>query len=388
MKSSAFFSVGFRPFFASGIFFGALAILIWAGFWVPQLQLSFDQVMNPVGGFYFWHPHELIMGFSQAIIIGFLLTAARNWTGLETTTPLTLGIIWLTWLWARFVMAFGEGYSINLIVLSQILPPLLAAASIASPIIRKRMWRNLFAPITLLMLALFDMALLHQQHESHTQPSQLFYAVMYMLMFLVAMIAGRIIPFFTANKLGIEKWIEPKLLLLTSVVPLLLLMPIQAISDHMVRSYLTSGLAAVLLISHGIRLYKWHHKHIWQHPMLWSLWVSYASMLIGFILLCVQPIFNFGSVALHIFALGSISGLIVSMVSRVSLGHTGRTIVHDRVIIAAILCMLIAALIRTLAIAVFGFSVGLIITSALFASISLALLFARFVVIWITPRSN
>lgn len=386
MIRSAFFSIGFRPFFASGILFGAIAIIIWAGIWLPQTQINIDRILSPVGGFNFWHPHELIMGFSLSIIMGFLLTAVRNWTGLETATPSGLFVIWLAWLWARFVMAFGADYSFTLVVISQVLPALLAAAFIASPILQKKMWRNLFAPITLIMFALLDVAMLYQQHDLNLQPSQLFAAAIFMIIFLITMIAGRVIPFFTANKLGIKKWDEPKPLLLISAIPLILMMCAQAISDDTLRMYISSGLAAVLFISHCLRLFHWHDKAIWQHPMLWSLWLSYASMPIGFLALMLEPILQLGNIAIHIFALGTLSGLIVSMVSRVSLGHTGRTIIHDPIILSVIMCMLIAMIIRTLAVALIGFHVGLIIASAAFASLSLALLFTRFVMIWLTPR--
>jgi len=385
---SAFFSIGFRPFFASGILFGALALIVWAGVWLPETHMSVDNIMSPVYGFHFWHPHELIMGFALAIIIGFLLTAVRNWTGLETATPVSLLIIWAAWIWARIVMAFGAEYSFNVIILSQVLPSLLTAACIASPIIQKRMWRNLFAPITLLMFALLDMAMLYHQHDLQRQPSHLFTMAIFMILFLITMIAGRIIPFFTANKLGINKWQEPKLLVLVCTLPLIALMGVQLLEGAQLRTDATSLLAVILLIGHGIRLMFWHHHAIWQHPMLWSLWLSYASMPLGFAMLVLEPFLQLGNVALHIFALGTLSGLIVSMVARVSLGHTGRTIIHDPIILSIIMCMFIAMMIRTLAVALVGYNLALIITSAVFASASLALLFARFVVIWLTPRAK
>lgn len=386
MIRSAFFSIGFRPFFASGILFGALALVIWAGIWIPQTQIHIDLIMSPVNGFHFWHPHELIMGFSLAIIIGFLLTAVRNWTGLETISSFGLFFIWLTWLFARFVMAFGDGYSINIIIVSQILPALLAAACIASPIIQKRMWRNLFAPVTLLIFALLDMAIIYQQHTLKLQPSHLFAVAIFMILFLITMIAGRVIPFFTANKLGIKKWIEPKALLLSCTLPIIILICLQAFDNTHLRLGITSIFATLLFLAHGLRLFYWHHNAIWQHPMLWSLWLSYASMPIGFLVLALEPFLHLGNIATHIFALGTLSGLIVSMVARVSLGHTGRTIAHDPMIISIIVLMLIAMLIRTLGVALIGFNVGLIIVSASFASLSLALLFTRFVMIWLTPR--
>ena len=131
MIRSPFFSIGFRPFFASGVLFAAIALLIWAGFWQFDIQSTLVTTLKPFGGFLFWHPHELIMGFALAIIMGFLLTAVRNWTGLETAPPAGLFLLWLSWLLARCTMAFSDGIPFTPLLISQILPALLAAIFIA-----------------------------------------------------------------------------------------------------------------------------------------------------------------------------------------------------------------------------------------------------------------
>ena len=117
MIRSALFSIGFRPFFASGILFSAIALFIWGAFWQLDAQSIVTTNLNPFGGFLFWHPHELIMGFALAIIMGFLLTATRNWTGLETAPPLGLLVLWLLWLVARFIMILGADLSFYICLL-------------------------------------------------------------------------------------------------------------------------------------------------------------------------------------------------------------------------------------------------------------------------------
>ena len=383
-----FFSIGFRPFFASGILFGAIALLAWADFW--QLNASGPSLfaLNPVGSLMFWHPHEMIMGFTLAIVMGFLLTAVRNWTGLETAPPISLFLVWLTWLVARAVMAFGGDLPYNLVVITQILPIILCAAFIANPILQKRMWRNLFAPIVLILFALMDVVSLNKVIEQKFYDQDLFQSAVLLIMFLITMIAGRIIPFFTANKLGIKKYTEPKTSLLFCVIPLLALIASHFVPNNLGVAGFQTGCAALLCVSHTHRLIQWHHVSLWQHPMLWSLWLSYGFLPIGFFIFMLNPFFELSSIALHVMTIGTLSCLVVSMVSRVSLGHTGRVIQHDSIILAVIVCMIIAMVVRTFAIMLVGASTSLIIASALIASLSLALLFMRFIYVWSTPRAD
>lgn len=388
MKTLPFFSVGFRPLFSSGVLFGALALFIWADFWQLSSAQSALFAMNPVGGMMFWHPHELIMGFAMAIVMGFLLTAVRNWTGLETASPLGLFVIWIFWVFARFVMMFGGDYSYNLIVTSQLLPVILTAAFIAYPIIKKRMWRNLFAPLVLVLFAMLDIAIINQMYFDNVIPSGLIENSIFVMLFLITMIAGRIIPFFTANKLGIDKWVEPKVSLMLSVLPLLAIIIANFFPTNLSMDGFKTGCFAILVFSHGLRLMNWHHKGIWLQPMLSSLWLSYAFMPVGFLLYCVSPFHPLGSIPLHVITIGTLCGLIVSMVSRVSLGHTGRVIKHDPFILGVLLCMLIALLVRTFAIMLVELSSGYFIVSALFAAGSLSILFVRFIYVWLTPRPD
>lgn len=397
MIRSAFFSVGFRPFFASGILFSALALFVWAAFWQLDTQATVLTHFNTVGGFLFWHPHELIMGFALAIIMGFLLTAARNWTGLETAPPIGLFILWALWLFARWVMAYGNELPFLVILTSQIAAPLLAAVFIARPIIQKRMWRNIFAPVILLIFALFDCTLLYQVNNHGVIPSPLLHANVLLILLMISMIGGRVIPMFIANKLGIQKPNEPQSVFLTAILPLVVLMITYVLADDFSSTdrftrIVTICCAALLFVSHTLRLITWHHKGIWKQPMLWSLWLFYAALPLGFLVLALAPILenwvHLGSIPIHILAIGGIAGLILSMVSRVSLGHTGRVIVHDKVIVGAFALLIASLLVRTLFIAVLGLSSQLIMLSALLAASSCLLIFVRFIVTWLTPRPN
>ena len=363
-----FFSIGFRPFFASGTLFAAIALMLWGIFWQ-----SGSNILTPVGGMLFWHPHELLMGFAQAIIIGFLLTAVRNWTGLETANPATLCLLFASWWGARCIMALGAGLPLPVIVISQLITPFLAALCIGVPIIQKRMWRNLFAPSLLLLVALLDGVMLIHIETKQT------------------------LPLFTANRLKTTKPVESRPALMLCVLPIILLI-VGLIGESLmthpgqwgsgIASWPAQCLLGIVSIAHAYRLFRWHTPGIWRHPMLWSLFVFYAGIPAGFALLALNPHLQLGSVPWHMLTVGAMSGLIISMVTRVSLGHTGRVIVHDHIILTAFFCLLASALMRTLGVALFSLHPHLILGSAVLASISMALIFLRFTLIWLRPRPD
>jgi len=385
---SAFLSVGFRPFFCLGILFSALSMGLWGAYWSQGIDVSGIQ---PFGGFLFWHGHEFIMGFALAIVFGFLLTAVQNWTGLKTTTPFTLGLLIISWLVARVAILFGSDFPDALLLILAISPNLVGALMIAKPIIKRKLWRNLFAPIALIMMALIDVALILSVINNQAFPSGLFLSAILFIALLITMIGGRVIPMFTANKLGIKKTIEPKQVFLLSVLPLPFLIALQLINTTNdllpVLNGFSSLFCLILAMAHGTRLFLWFNKGILLQPMLWSLWVFYACLPIGFLVLGLKPIYpGLGSIALHIITIGGISGLILSMVSRVSLGHTGREITHDNWIVIAFYLIIASLLIRTLVVSLLGISPTVISASALLFSLAFAILFVRFVKVWISPR--
>lgn len=389
MKTIPLFSIGFRPLFASGSLFGFLALLSWGGFWFTDTSLWFAQNIQPFGGMMFWHPHEMIMGFSGAIVIGFLLTAVRNWTGLETTTPRTLLLIVCAWWLARLVMLMGAQLPLGLLLFISPMPFALTAIIIGIPIIKKRMWRNVFAPLVLFLFAGLDVAMMLHMTLVHAIPNGFFVMAVFLLMLLITIIGGRIVPFFMANKLGVSKTEEPSWLFKLSVFPLLLLLISSVSPDTDSLSIVRTFCVCILFFSHTARLVVWHRPAMWQHPMLWSLFIAYATMPLGFLLLAIDnffPNFDLHSIALHVMTVGTLCGFIVSMVSRVSLGHTGRAIKHDKTILTIIVLMLLAACVRTIGIAIMGIDAHLIVASAMLASASLGLLFFRFFYIWCTPR--
>ena len=144
--SVPFLRLAFRPFFWFGAIFGAISIALWA--------LSFSGMINfsPYGGSYFWHIHEMLFGFSAAIIVGFLLTAVQSWTGFSSIKGITLALLVFIWLAARalFIIEFHE-LKLLIVTIDLLFLPL-SAIALSIPIVKAKLWRNLFfVPILLIM---------------------------------------------------------------------------------------------------------------------------------------------------------------------------------------------------------------------------------------------
>ena len=249
------------------------------------------------------------------------------------------------------------------------------------------MWRNLFAPCSLLIFALLDATAILQLYQGHF-PRQALHACLLLIIFIITIIGGRIIPLFTANKLGLKKAAEPTLLTALSSLPVLMLILLEFMPSDDKVNHIQSGLAFMLFITHGIRLLRWHDAGIWKEPMLWSLFVFYSALPVGFLFRALDAHIDIASTHLHMLAVGTICGLIISMVSRVSLGHTGRKITHDRLIISAFILLIAAFMLRTFGVMMLGSDAGLISSSALLASLSFLLIFVRFIAVWLRPRAD
>lgn len=387
IEQHALFSIGFRPFFFVGILFSGLTGLVWAAFWSGTFNIN----ITPLGGMTFWHAHEMLQGFTLAIISGFLLTAVQNWTGMRTITPIPLLLLVTIWLFARITMALSSELPWSVVLISQLLPILGIAFCIARPILKARMWRNLFVPCILTLFALLEIHILFQA-EMGNSTSHLFITLVLLVTIFVCMISGRVFPFFIANRLRLPKKEEPKPLFLLCVLPLaaMALIYLTGLSSNSWANTLLGVLALTLAISNGLRLLNWYPKRIWQEHMLWSLWLFYACLPIGFLVISINLILELGlgNLPLHILTIGAIGGLIVSMVSRVSKGHTGRVIAADIPILTAFFLLGLALAFRTVLPAIHQVLPTYYVLSSLFWGLAFGIMFIRFAKIWYTPRPD
>jgi len=331
------FNLGFRPFFL----LGALVALTFIGHWLGALKSGWQPDYFGTG--IYWHAHEMLFGFSLAIIAGFLLTAVRNWTNVQTPYGWPLAGIVAVWLIAR-LLPFIPQVPDSLIALMNLGVPLLVALGIGIPILRAGNYRNL---VFIIALAGFFIAslLVHLQLlgiTENTLRSGLFMAL-YLVVLIIVVIGGRVIPFFTERGIGDVSctrysWLEKALIPLT-VFWLLT----QLLLPGIVAAVLSLTLFGLQLI----RLRGWYQPALWQHPLLWILHGGYAFIVLGFGLQALAQLEVITStIALHAFAVGGIGGLTLGMMARVSLGHTGRPLQVNTLMIIAFGCMLASALVR------------------------------------------
>lgn len=336
------FRLGFRPFFLLGALFSCLAMLGWLG----QLNgwLTLPGIGNPI----WWHAHEMLFGFGAAIVAGFLLTAVQNWTAHPGVRSWPLALIVGMWVLPRCLLPwFGED---NLILMALDLAWLpLCAWFLAKPVIMTRQWRNLFFVPLLLILTLLNGASWLWRDDWSTVEHLLITTVL-LFTTLIAVMGGRVIPFFTARGTGQEKappspWLERGALASLWLLLLLWLLPGSWINSlYMVPLYIV---AAGLHLGRQLR---WRPGTTLAQPLLWSLHLAYLFIPLGLLALAAQaaglPLSL--SLASHLLSAGCMGTMILGMIARVSLGHSGRALHVGRRITLAFALVILSAFMRVL----------------------------------------
>lgn len=339
---TALWALGFRPFFLVAGVAALLLVPVWA------LQYGGASVLpNYYPSGMLWHGHEMLFGYTIAVIAGFLLTAVRNWTGRETASGATLAGLALLWLGGRVLPWFPAVLPAWFIALVDLAFAPTLAASLAMTLRGPGQAHN---RRLLLILGLLTVAngLVHAQvlgMSAATAGAGLNFAV-YLILVLITVIVGRVLPFFTQRAISNAKprqWVWWERLTIAVTVLLAALLPWLPMYDWL--AWLCLG-AALL---HGVRLAAWHDVRIWSNPMLWVLHLGYAWVAVGFLLLGLSA-WGAGSVfiALHAFTAGAIGTLTLGMMARVALGHTGRDMRAHPATTLAFLVLTVAAVLRVL----------------------------------------
>ena len=338
------FRLAFRPFFLFGASFSLLAMAVW----IATLNGWWDSPLY--GGGFFWHVHEMVFGFVASIVVGFLLTAVRNWTGRDSISGLPLVVLVSLWLLARIGFLVVHRADIWLASLD-ISFLLVAAGFLAIPIVSVRQWRNLFFVPLLVLLAvangMMHLGVLNMDHMLMVNGA---HGALGLICILMVTIGGRIIPPFTASGTGTARvaalpWLER---VAVGSVWLLMLVFLTGLDGRLPGP----AMAALLMIVATANFVRWLRWRFWVTfgvVLLWTLHLAYLFIVAGFFLLALSWIDPDvpSSIAWHSITVGGMGGLILSMISRVSLGHTGRAIVAPSWMIPAHACVFAAAVSRT-----------------------------------------
>lgn len=338
-----FFRLGFRPFFLLGSILAMLAIPLW------MMALSgWFADWQPTGGWLAWHRHELIFGFASAIIAGFLLTAVQTWSGVPGLSGKPLMLLTALWLLARVAWLLNLPIGIVALLDSLFLP--LVALQMARSLWPVRQVRNYPLVLVLLLLAVANLVTLYGVATANDNlQRQATVGGLWFVAAMMSMIGGRVIPFFTQRGLlrkeGVTAWpvLDWALLVGTIVVSLTLMQ-----GWAMLPRPLIGLLFAALAVGHLIRSLRWYDAGIWQVPLLWSLHLAYAWIGIACVAMALWhfSVFTQMSIALHALTVGAMGALILSMIARVTLGHTGRTLTPPKVMPFAFVLINLAVLAR------------------------------------------
>lgn len=343
----ALFAYGFRPFFLAA---GLHAIIV-LGLWLMVLHTGHwpAGLGDPAA----WHGHEMLFGFAAAAIAGFLLTAVPNWTGERGYAGGRLMALTGLWLAGRLALnPIAPLPALPGAVIDLAFFPALCAMVLPS-IIKARNRRN-YVMVLLLGLLTAASALYHADRlgwlpgiwgRGRTLGID-------MVLLLVALIGGRIVPSFTVSALKrVGRKVEaaafgwPDRLALGTVALL-------ALADMIQPDGMLPGLAALLAgLAHAWRLSRWHGLKTGAQPILWVLHLAYAWIPVGLLLKAAWLLagVDIGQGWIHAITAGAFATMILAVMTRAALGHTGRDIVAARPTVAAYLLLTGAALVRVLA---------------------------------------
>ncbi len=340
----AVLSAGFRPFFLLAALWAALAVPLWLVVFggIADVPTALAPAL--------WHAHEMIFGYGGAVVAGFLLTAIPNWTGRMPLQGGSLGALALLWLAGRVALLVSQIVGAAIAAALDLAFPAVFLAVIAREVLTGRNWRNL--PMLLALTGLLaGNALVHAEVLGFAETAQLGTRLgLGTLLMLISLVGGRIVPSFTRNWLVKERpevavpavfgMLERAAL---GIVALALAIWVAA-SDSAVSPWveITAGLAV------GVRLARWRGIATLREPLLLVLHLGYGWLALGLLLLGVNRLAPLlpATTALHALTVGAIGTMTLGVMTRASLGHTGRSLVAGPRTIAIYALVTLAALLR------------------------------------------
>jgi len=383
-KNIPILRLGFRPLFLVAAGFSIVALITWAG--VLTQSWSFE----PYGGSYWWHAHEMLFGFVSTVVAGFLLTAVQSWTGVPGVKGARLLFLVLLWLSARILIFFNVGagsWWVGVVDLT-FLPT--AAFFLALSIVKVRQYRNLFFVPILLLMSLSN-AYMHYGIYS-ADPEWLAIgsrAMVILVAALMCVLGGRVFPMFTANGTKTKKvmpwaWLEKFSLFLMAVLVMIFIFMIPLPRQVIAVVFLMAALA------HLLRWARWRFWVTFKTPLVWSLHLAYFCIPLGLALFAFHfmgylPTF---SLPMHVITVGGMGGMILSMMSRVSLGHTGRAIQASPLDAAAFVLIFLALIFRTVSAQWAAYSTESLLMAAALWCVAYGLFLIKYLPMLIRPRPD
>ncbi|CAH0525032.1 NnrS family protein [Vibrio hippocampi] len=329
--------LGFRPFFLLGAIYAIVSIAVWA-YLFQRGQPEALQVPS-----LWWHGHEMLFGFAMAIVAGFVLTAVQNWTGQAGTKHHRLFALVLLWLIPRVL--FWLPIPIWVAALVETLFLVALAYEVGSRVVKAKGWRNLFF-VPLFLAAMIANALSYTALTGiiAVSASAIWQAMLWWFALLLSVMGGRVIPFFSAKRFNFTKPQPLKWLEWAANLPLMALFLLSF--SHV---WMTKYGSTLMLVAGVFQLWRWCRWLPWKtisEPLVWSLMLSYVCLPLSLLARGLVDDALASHTLLHLFAVGALGGLILAMISRVTMGHTGRAIYEGPNMSLAFIAIILAAVVR------------------------------------------
>ena len=376
----ALFSYGFRPFFLGAAVYAVVAMAFWIG-WI-SMQSPLWALFG--GSPFAWHAHEMVFGFAAAAVAGFLLTAVPNWTGALPTSGPPLILLFATWVVGRIAMlAAGVLHPAIVATADLVFLPSLGFAA-ACQLFVKPAAKNvlLLSIITAMIAANIAYHLTNAGLTSGEATNSVRFALM-LLVLMIAIVGGRVIPAFTHNWLHLNvpgaampkrySWLDAAAIAAVAAVAVLQIIPAP--------SWLLGSLASAAAVANGARLLLWRGVAARRAPIVWILHVGYSWLVVGLALMAIGAFSSDARnmAALHAFGAGAVATMIMAIMSRASLGHTGRTLIAPNLVVVAYALLTLAAMLR-----VFGpvLAPAFYVEELIIAGLAWIAAFALFIVVY------
>ena len=314
------FNIGFRPFFLGAGIFSVITILAWTLVYSFQVSVSVGLI-----SLFEWHAHQMIYGFSMAVIAGFLLTAIMNWTSIATLHGASLKTLFICWAIPRVLLLFGLRF-IEIAALFDFLFFVGLIYGVTAPIVAVRQWKQLGILSKVMLLFLGNLCFYLDAFNIYSNGAFVgIYGGLFLIVSLILTIGGRIMPAFIRN--GLEHQVEISNPLWVAMMSLFIFLVFTVNFIFIHDNFITGVSAGLLFALTTYRLFCWHTPGIWKKPLLWGLFASYLFINLGFLLFALHAFASVSPfIAAHAFAYGGIGLATLSMMIRVTLGHTGRNV--------------------------------------------------------------
>ncbi len=314
----------FRPFFLLAGIASLYYMIIWTVYYTFKLDLNFQNISPTM-----WHAHEMLFGYTAAVIAGFLLTVEKYWLGVEINKKYTLIFLLILWVLARILISAplfsGISYIYGAVI--DCLFFIVLTIRVLYPILSAKAWDKTVLAAHLAIIAASNIIFYLGLFGIIPNAERLgVYSALYVVISIILLMGRRMTPIFIRNAL-MEYKFEPKNYRVVDILSMAFF-----ILFFILELFYNSGqfvliIAGILALLYSLRLSGWYSNKILDKPLLWVMFGAYSWIVVGFALLFLSGFFNIPTVlSTHSFTYGGIGLMTIGFMSRVTLGHTGRNV--------------------------------------------------------------